>query len=252
MANKKNSKSTYKIELAEAKKELLITRNANRVTTVGQIILGAQDGIVNVLGIVLGIAIATNNSILVLLAGFAGASAESISMAAVAYTTAKTRKDYYDAMWAKEEYEIKVMPRIEKLEVRVIYSEKGFRGKALDNIVKTVCSDKNLWIKTMMKEEHGLSESENEHPVKEGIVVGLSAFIGSILPLIVFVFVPLISVTEASIASIVLSAIVLFGIGYYKGKIIGRGIFKSGIELAIIGIIAAIVGFLIGVVFTII
>jgi VIT1/CCC1 family predicted Fe2+/Mn2+ transporter len=58
-----------------------------------EFVLGWQDGVVNVLGIVLGVAVSTNDSRLVLIAGLAATFAESISMAAVAYTSTKAYAD---------------------------------------------------------------------------------------------------------------------------------------------------------------
>ena len=61
------------------------------------IILGGQDGVVNILGLVLGVAVATNSNSLVIIAGLASTVAESISMGAVAYTSSEAAKDYYKA-----------------------------------------------------------------------------------------------------------------------------------------------------------
>ena len=66
-------------------------------------ILGAQDGIVNVLGLVLGVASATFDTKVVLIAGLAGLFAESISMGAVAFTSTKAAHDYYKKVKQKKE-----------------------------------------------------------------------------------------------------------------------------------------------------
>ena len=61
------------------------------------IILGGQDGLVNVLGLVLGVAAATAHSQVIIVAGLAATFAESIAMAGVAYTSALADRDYYRA-----------------------------------------------------------------------------------------------------------------------------------------------------------
>src|SRR3989344_5818272 len=66
-------------------------------------ILGAQDGIVNVLGLVLGVASATYDTKVVLISGIAGLFAESISMGAVAFTSSKAARDYYKSTKRKKE-----------------------------------------------------------------------------------------------------------------------------------------------------
>ncbi len=70
-------------------------------------ILGWQDGLVNVLGVILGVATATQNAKFVIVAGLAAAFAESISMAAVAYTSFKAEEDYYNSEVNRETLEMK-------------------------------------------------------------------------------------------------------------------------------------------------
>src|SRR3989344_3661820 len=97
-------------------------------------ILGGQDGLVNVLGIILGVAIGTGDAKIVILAGLAAAFAESVSMGAVAFTSTKAEADYYNSEKKKEEYEIEKYPEDEKKEIYDIYYKKGFRGKLLNQI----------------------------------------------------------------------------------------------------------------------
>ncbi len=66
-------------------------------------ILGAQDGIVNVLGLVLGVASATLDTKIILISGLAGLFAESISMGAVTFTSSKAARDYYKRFKEKRE-----------------------------------------------------------------------------------------------------------------------------------------------------
>lgn len=210
---------------------------------ISDIILGGQDGLVNVLGLVLGVASATNNSIVVLIAGLAATFAETISMAAVAYTSTKADRDYYMSERALEEYEVKTIPHIERKEIYDIYKKKGFRGKLLDQVVKVITSNKKVWIDTMMSEELNFSPRFETSPLMSGVVVFISTFIGSIFPLIPFFLLP---VNEAIIASIALSVVVLFTVGTIKAKITVGNWFTSGLELAAIGTVAAITGYFIG------
>ena len=96
------------------------------------IILGGQDGIVNVLGVILGVAAATVSSKIIIVAGLAATFAESISMAAVAYTSKLAEADYYQSELEREEWEIKNVPEGEKEEIKALYENYGFKGKVLD------------------------------------------------------------------------------------------------------------------------
>ena len=207
-----------------------------------EFILGGQDGLVNVLGVILGIAVATSSVKLVIIAGLAACFAESFSMAAVAYTSAKAEEDFYYSQEQKELFEIKTVPNIEKQEIYDIYFKKGFRGKMLDDIVKKITSNKKMWLNIMMKEELELT-GEFIHPVKSAIIVGLAAIIGSFIPLLTFFFLP---IKTAIYGSLAISAIALFITGAIEGKItIGHWI-KKGLQLAIIGMAAALIGFIVG------
>ncbi|MFA6328643.1 MAG: VIT1/CCC1 transporter family protein [Candidatus Micrarchaeia archaeon] len=207
------------------------------------VILGGQDGLVNVLGIVLGVASATNDRFVVLIAGLVATFAESVSMAAVAYASARADEDHYKRELENEKWEMEHLPDIETEEIRLIYMRKGYRGKKLSQMVENTCSNPEMWLSMMMAEELGLTPPEPAAPLRSAAIVGGAALIGSLLPLIPFIF---LSVSDALVPSLLLSTLVLFGAGVYKARItVGNGL-KSGIEMAAVGMLAALVGYLVG------
>lgn len=151
------------------------------------IILGGQDGLVNVLGIVLGVGTAIQDAHLILLTGLVATAAESISMAAVAYTSSKAEKEF----------------------------------------------DKSVHDKT----------GKSLRPLRDLVVVGTSSVVGSLIPLIPFLLLPVI---PSMIASLLLCASVLFCAGAIKGKLTKTSRLRSGTELVVIGLLAALAGYLIG------
>lgn len=153
-------------------------------------ILGAQDGIVNVLGLVLGVASATFDTKVVLISGLAGLFAESISMGAVAFTSSKAARDYYKKQKEKKE------------------------------------------------------EALYKNPMSIGIFVFFATLAGSIVPLIPFFLMP---VKSGIIGSVILSGIVLFIIGAAKAKLTIGDWKRSGLEMLAVGLVAAIAGYLIGI-----
>jgi vacuolar iron transporter family protein len=213
-----------------------------------EFILGGQDGLVNVLGILLGVAVATSDIKIVLIAGISALFAESISMGAVAYTSSKAALDFYDSMREIEEKEVEEIPDEERKEIRDIYYAKGFRGNLLNQVVNKITSNKKVWIDTMMLEELNLTKGQEEQPIKVGVIVFLATLIGSAVPLLPFVIVPfaLPDVTTGMIVSVIISVIVLFLAGALKAKLTIGSWKKSGLELAIIGSLAALAGYLIG------
>ena len=206
-------------------------------------ILGFQDGLVNTLGLVLGVASAVQSSSIVLISGLVTTFAESVSMAAVAYTSTKAAHQFYESQLEKEKREIEEIPHLEVQEVRDIYFKKGFRGKELESIVKKITSNKKLWLETMMAEELKLFPEDYEKPIKSAFVVGISAVIGSIIPVIPFF---IFEVKTGMAVALVLSVFTLFAVGAAKAKITIGNWQKSGIEMAIVGTVAALVGYVVG------
>ena len=206
-------------------------------------ILGFQDGIVNTLGLVLGVASATQSTRIVLISGLVTTFAESVSMAAVAYTSTKAAHEFYESQLEREKKEIKEIPHMEVQEIRDIYYKKGFRGKQLTSIVKKITSNKRLWLETMMAEELKLLPGDYEKPLKSTFVVGASAIIGSLIPVIPFFLFP---VKVGMIAALLLSIIILFIVGAVKSKVTIGDLKKSGFEMAVVGTLAALVGYFVG------
>ena len=172
-----------------------------------------------------------------------GIFAESISMAAVAYASARAEQDHYRSELAREKWEIENLPEVEEEEIRLIYMKKGFRGRELERLVKSVTSNRELWLSVMMTEELGMMPVENYSPVRDAIVVGTSAVVGSLIPIIPFAFA---GVAEAIAISLAVSTLTLFAVGAYKARITIGDWKRSGLEMAGVGMIAALSGYLIG------
>jgi vacuolar iron transporter family protein len=207
------------------------------------LILGGQDGIVNVLGVVLGVAAAGGGSRIVAAAGLATASAGAISMAAVAYTSALAAADVYRSERDREYRHVREVPTLERAEVRAIYESKGFRGALLDRIVETITADPDVWVAVMMNEEHHLSPVSQRSASRSAFVVGLSALVGALLPIAPF-FLP--GTRAAAAASIAIAGALLFGVGAYKARQTTSPVLRSALELMAVGLVSAFVAWGIG------
>jgi len=214
-----------------------------RSSGLSDIILGGQDGLVNVLGVILGLAAATHDPRIVLVGGLAATFAESVSMGAVAYTSTLADADFYESERAREFRHIAQVPHLEKDEIREIYSRKGFKGDLLDRIVETITANEDVWVAVMMSEEHQLTPTDRRQAIKSALVVGFAAVIGSLIPLAPFAFLP---VNHGMWVAVVITAAVLFGVGAYKARTTVGHPGKSGLEMALIGTISALVGYGVG------
>ena len=221
----------------------LIVDPHRKASALSDIILGGQDGLVNVLGVILGVAAATSDPRLVMVAGLAATFAESVSMGAVAYTSTLADADFYESEREREYRHVQEVPHLEIDEVRRIYAEKGFKGDLLERIVTTITKDQDVWVAVMMAEEHQLYPVDRKVALRSAVVVGIAAVIGSLIPLAPFVFLP---VGVSMIVSILVTALVLWIVGVYKARLtVGRP-WKSGLEMAVIGTLSALAGYAVG------
>jgi VIT1/CCC1 family predicted Fe2+/Mn2+ transporter len=214
-----------------------------QASALSDIILGGQDGLVNVLGIILGLAAATGDTYVIMVGGLAATFAESVSMAAVAYTSTLADADYYESEREREYRHIQEVPNLEKEEIRAIYRAKGFTGNLLERIVNTITSSPDVWVAVMMSEELQLQPVDRRTALKSAVIVGIAAIVGSLLPLIPFIFAP---VSIGIILSVVVSALVLFVVGAVKARMTVGHPGKSGLEMAVIGTISALIGYAVG------
>jgi len=208
-------------------------------------ILGVQDGLVNVLGLLLGVATATMSTKTVLIAGLAATFAESLAMGAVAYTSTKAYRDFYHSELERERMHIEQIPDHEREEIHEMFAQKGFKGEELESIVQKITSNKEVWLQIMMAEELKLVPQDRDGPSRSALIVGFSSLLGSIIPLVPYFFV---AVETAVWLSFGVSGISLFAIGAYKAKLTIGSPWKSGIEMFLIGSAAAVAGYLIGLV----
>jgi len=210
------------------------------------VILGGQDGLVNTLGVILGVAAATADARIVIAAGLAATFAESISMGAVAYTSKLAENDLYHSERAREYRHIHLAPDVEVEEIRGIYRRKGFEGETLDKIVSVITSNPDVWVNVMMSEEFQMSPPVKSKAFNSALLVGFSALVGAFIPLFPFFF---LDVNLSIGLSIFIAAVTLFSVGVYKARVTVGKPFRSGMEMAIIGTLSAMAGYVVGVIF---
>jgi vacuolar iron transporter family protein len=206
-------------------------------------ILGGQDGLVNVLGSILGVAIVTQNRYIIIVAGLAALAAESISMAAVAYTSVKTGHLYYHSQREACRKAIEENPILQREILIDIYMHKGLTRSDAHRIVTELTKTKDVWTEALMEEHLRLFKPEEGGPLRSSMIVGFASLIGSMVPLLPFFFA---TGAHAIIASCAFSIAFLFGAGAASAKLTIGDWRKRGTELALIGMAAAAASFTIG------
>lgn len=207
------------------------------------VILGANDGFVSILGLVSGVAAATHDSKAVVLAGVAGAIAAAISMALGNYISIKSQMEVYNAEIEREKREIRELPEVEEQEIRELYAKKGFRGRELEMVVNRITSDEKVWLQVMMEEELGLKQESMGAPVKSAAFTGVAFAIAAAFPIAPFLLMP---AEKALLLSVVFTLIALFAVGAAKTFFTKSSALKSGIEMVAVGAAASAVTYVIG------
>ena len=211
-----------------------------------QIIFGMNDGIVSVFALLAGVAGAGLDPTTILITLLAASIAGALSMAAGEFISSKSERNYYENEIKQERLEIKLVPEIEKEELRLIYRKKGFEGEILEKIVTQIIKDPDLWVREMVIDELGIAELEQGGELKGVIVIFISFVAGSLFPTFPYIaFQALDSIQIFWIASFV-TFFGLFIVGALKKYITGVNWLKSGLEMLIVGTLAFVASYFIG------
>ncbi len=214
---------------------------------IGQAIYGMNDGLGSVFGVVAGVAGATNASAsFVIVSGIAAVIANALSMGAGAYLATKSEREVYEAELAREREEIEMNPEQEREEMALFYELKGFTPAEARQLAARLAERPEQMLKTLAAEELGLSAETFPDPWREGLSAGVFTAIGAFIPIVPFFFV---SGFPAVVASFVVSTLAYFVVGAAKVLVTGRGWFRSGLEMLLVGLGVGILTYLIGTLF---
>ncbi|MBI4159532.1 VIT1/CCC1 transporter family protein [Candidatus Woesearchaeota archaeon] len=217
--------------------------------TIRPVIFGMNDALVSEVALVAGLSGAFLSSNIILLAGITEAAAGAISMSVGTYISSKSKVEYYEGEINEEKKNILLNAKLVRKEIEKIYKRKGFKGKALKNIVSIICSNKKHCLRELVEGDLGLVKKRFDKPKKEAVAMGVSYALSSMFPLIPFFFISsqgMLTQKLALILSLLITATVLFFAGVYKTKFTGRSWLKSGFEMVVIGLITSAIGYLIG------
>ena len=217
------------------------------VSSFSDFILGSQDGLVNVLGIILGMSAATSNVRLILVATLAALGAESVSMGAVAYTSTLQKRRLYLSEVDQETRRLKELHSLgydEALNALVLMGW-GLKGKELEEAARRIAANPKAMVDLMMSYGLKMEPVEAGEARHSGLVVLAATFVGSAIPIIPFILSDG-NVIAGAIGAVALSGVILFFIGWYGAKVTTGSILRSGVQMLVIGLMAGFAGFLIG------
>ncbi len=209
-------------------------------------VLGANDGILSVASIAIGVAAASDMRDPIILATVAGLVAGALSMAAGEYVSVSSQTDVEKADIKREKIELAEMPEIELLRLAEIYEKRGLKKETALIVAKEFTAKDAL--KAHVRDELGINEISQAKPMQAALASGASFIVGGILPLLVTLFLPLKSMEYTLYGSAIFFLMIL---GIVSAKTGGSSIRKAIIRITFWGTIAmgitALVGYLFGV-----
>ncbi|HEY2751581.1 VIT1/CCC1 family protein [Phenylobacterium sp.] len=207
-------------------------------------VLGANDGLVSNLSLVMGVSGATGAQHTILLTGIAGLVAGACSMALGEWLSVNSSRELYKKQIATEGAELEHSPEEEREELILIYQAKGLGEQQAKALAGELLSNKDTALDTLVREELGIDPDELGGSAWSAATASFLLFsAGAIFPVAPFFFV---GGWTAAILSLALSGLALCAIGAGTSLFTGRGIFFSASRQLIIGYAAAAVTFGVG------
>lgn len=212
----------------------------------GEFVYGGIDGSVTTFAVVAGAVGANLDSAVILILGFANLLADGFSMSVGAYLSNKSELDNFRRHEKIEYWEVEHLPEMERNEVREIFAAKGFEGELLEKVVDVICSDRDRWVDTMMKEELGMMKEERS-PFKIGLVTFLAFLAVGLVPLLVYVWDFIAGFPGNLFLTASLLTAFAFGvIGFLKTYVTETSRWRGILETLALGVIAAAVSYFVG------
>jgi VIT1/CCC1 family predicted Fe2+/Mn2+ transporter len=207
-------------------------------------VLGANDGLVSIFMLVMGVAGAALPASTILLTGVSGLLAGSISMALGEWISVQSSRELYQRQILIEKDEIEAAPEEEIEELALIYQARGMKEPAARQLAEQIMSDRENALQILSQDELGINPDELGGSAWEAAITSFLLFaLGGALPVIPYLF---LSGTAAIVLSAFLSSLGLFAIGAAITLFSGRPVLNSGLRQVAFGFAAAGVTFLVG------
>ncbi len=207
-------------------------------------VLGASDGLLSNMSLVMGVAGASLANSAILLTGLAGLLAGSFSMSLGEWISVQSSRELYQKQIRTEKAEIAANPEEESEELSLIYQARGLDEKAARQMAQQIMSNQDTALEALSRDELGIDPKELGGSAWEAAITSFFLFaMGAIIPVFPFIF---LSGTPAIVASLLCSAIGLFLIGTIITLFTGRSVLYSGARQVLFGLGAAMITFIVG------
>ena len=206
------------------------------------VVYGFNDGLTANFGLVAGVIGAAVQPHVIMISGVAGMFADALSMGASGYLAAKSEQEVYEHEIAMEKEEIALMPEVEMEEMELQYQAKGVDPGTARRMAEEVMRDPARALGEQVRDELKIGEA-HATPFREGWITGLATAVGAFIPVFPFL------VFEGPAAiwlAFMIAMLSHFGVGAARSFFTGRGVTRSGIDMFVVGLGVAAVGYLVG------
>ncbi|MBM7543457.1 VIT1/CCC1 family predicted Fe2+/Mn2+ transporter [Weissella beninensis] len=217
---------------------------AQKINILRASVMGANDGILSVAAIVIGVAGATTNNFAIFIAGIAGMIAGTVSMAMGEYVSVNAQKDAQEAAIANEQNALEKDYQQEFDYIIKQFSEQGISANLANKAASEMLADNPL--KVLVRERYGFELGEYTSPYAAAVSSMISFPLGSILPLLAITLVPENFKIRATIIAVTIALIIT---GYSAAKLGDASIKKGILRNVISGLLTMIVTYFIGTLF---
>ena len=204
----------------------LESHKSDRIGWLRAAVLGANDGIISIASLIVGVAVSGTSANVILLTGLAGTVAGAMSMAAGEYVSVKSQADTEFADIEKEKKELSSQPVQELEELTSIYIARGLdRGLAHQVALKLMEVDA---IGAHTRDELGITEALSAKPLQASAASAISFTFGALIPILTVLLAPTQSIAIYSTITALISLFCLGGLAAYAG---GASVIKGAIRV---------------------
>ncbi len=204
-------------------------------------VLGANDGIVSIAALVVGVAGASDSASIILMAGIAGVLAGAISMAAGEYVSVSSQRDSERALLAKEKWELETVPEKELEELTTLYEAKGLTRATAETVAKelTVHGPYGAHVEA----ELHIDPEKLANPWNAALASGASFTVGSVLPMLAITLPPASLRIPICFVAVVIALAITGSLSAQAG---GASKSRATMRVVVGGMLAMIVTFFVG------
>jgi VIT1/CCC1 family predicted Fe2+/Mn2+ transporter len=205
-------------------------------------VYGFNDGLTANFGLIAGVVGASVTRDVILLSGISGLVASAFSMAASGYLAATSQREVDANEVNVQRAELLLWPEREEAYLATLYQEKGLSAGEAAVAAHRVMSDGEVALRELSREKLGIG-GEAESPLREGVITGLATTVGAFVPLVPYLFG---GGVGAAAASFVIAMAAHFLVGAARSVLTGRGWFRSGFDMFVVGLGVAAAGYVVG------